>query len=155
MIQRLQSIFLFIAFVLSMMFFFFPIGTIELENSVLLPVKFWGFSFINQESLQPDFLSGWAITILFVVIALINFITIFFFKHRKFQIKFCLFNIILQLGSIGIIFFFLYCCKQKAGVDFHTNILIIFPMVETILTFLAFRLILKDELLIKSVDRIR
>ena len=156
MIQRPQTLFLFIAFICSVMYFIFPIGTItfaDMEENI--SVRIWGFTFHNLETQTADFMSGWYVMILAILSSFITFFSIFLYKRRTLQMRINIFNIFIKLGLFAMIFFFLYQGKTKIGIDFNTNLLIVLPIVEIILTILAIRLIFRDELLIKSLDRIR
>jgi len=93
-----------------------------------------------------------------IMISIINLTTlssIFLYKRRMLQIRFNIFNIIVQLGSIGIMFYYLSNATKQMGVDYNTKILIVLPIVAAIFTFLAVRAIAKDEALVRSISRLR
>lgn len=95
------------------------------------------------------------LTILLSVIVLMLIITIFLYKNRILQMRLSVFNILLMLGSVGLIYF--YSLQVQGKIDGETFYLypVIFPVASAILTFLAFRGIKKDEELVRSYDRIR
>ncbi len=71
------------------------------------------------------------------------------------QIRMNVFNAIMQLGSVGIAFYYLNDVAKVMAADYKTGILIIFPIIAAILTFLAIRQIAKDEALVRSISRLR
>lgn len=156
MIQRIQTLFIFLVLIASAAFFIFPIGSVVLNDlGDSIPVKLWGFEYVNQSTMQNDFFCGWYMPIYFGLISLVSLITILLFKRRTLQVRLSVFNIILQFFSIGILILFLYFCKKQCGISFKTTILIVVPLAQIILTVLAIRHILIDDALIKSIDRLR
>lgn len=151
MIQRLQTLFLFIVLVCSIMYFIFPIAHIILPDNTI-PIKICGFYCLDEKTLNNNFISGWYLMTLAIINSLTTLISIFLYKKRMLQIRLNIFNIFIKLGFFTMIFFFLH---QSKIIDYHISILIILPIVEVILTILAIRLILRDEVLVKSIDRIR
>ena len=95
------------------------------------------------------------LTILLVVIVLLLIITIFSYKNRILQMRLSVFSILLMLGSLGLIYFYALHGQGKIHGEFFYLYPVIFPVVSTILAFLAFRGVKKDEELVRSYDRIR
>ncbi|MGB1020540.1 MAG: DUF4293 family protein [Flavobacteriaceae bacterium] len=125
MIQRLQSIYLLVLF---------------LSSSYLL--------YESKSALAATFFSdnyGFALGPLF------SFVTLLLFKKRTIQAFFCFVLIVIQVLQIGI-----YIQKVDFALSLGwTEGVIIFSLFNTILALLARRLILKDEALVRSIDRIR
>jgi hypothetical protein len=91
-----------------------------------------------------------------VVTAALLFLNIFFYKNRKLQIRICVYAIILEFGQIGLMYYFWVVLFHKLGeAEYLFRIPVLFPVLAIILTYLAFRGIRKDEILIRSIDRIR
>jgi hypothetical protein len=64
--------------------------------------------------------------------------------------------IVLGFGQIGLMYYFwVLIFRQLVVEDFSIRLPVIFPVVAIILTYLAFRGIRKDEILIRSIDKIR
>ena len=129
MIQRIQSLYILLAFLLSLLIFSNSLDytpTAELHN-IFISLK--GFL--------------WAPFGLLV--------SFFLFKKRKLQILFCWVLIIIHLGQLGL---FLSTLDLNDGLNFE-----IFAVLESLLGIillgLAKRNIQKDEALVRSVDRIR
>lgn len=153
MIQRIQSMFLILSLFCTGIFYFLPFGKIILADASALPLMITGVEFTKNG--QDVVYSLLPLLIMFSLINLVTLVSIFLYKHRMLQIRMNIFNIIMQLGSIGIMFLYLTDAAKKIGTDYHTSILIILPVVAAILTFLAIRSIAKDEALVRSISRLR
>ena len=163
MIQRVQSIFLLAAsaFIITLLF---TSITVLGGNDTIIEVKPFLFGDGVQESINA--VAGVLYyTIAIIISALLSVVTIFMYKRRDLQLRLCSLNIVLLLGIQVFIGYILY--KSDAFVDqmnivepgFSAGIIYsvfnAFPAIAMILTYLAFRYILKDELLIKSLNRLR
>ena len=152
MIQRIQSLFLLLALVCMAIFYFVPFGSLEMqaENGITdVAMGLYGVDFGEEHYSTLPLL----ILVSLVVVVLVA--TIFLYRHRLLQIRICIFNTILALGSSGLAFFFLYQASEKFETDYHTSILVVLPIVAAIFIVLAIRGIAKDEALVRSIDRIR
>ena len=70
--------------------------------------------------------------------------------------RLCVFNIILLFGLVGLIYFFTkYILNDLEGVSSHFEWPVVIPFIAIILNYLAFKRIQKDEILIKSYERLR
>jgi hypothetical protein len=97
-----------------------------------------------------------------VVTTLLPFVTIFLYKNRPLQIRLCGVECVLLIGVLVVMGAFTYAICNNIFADFDitwSNIVfrfpILMPIVSVILTPLAMRAILRDELLVRSLDRIR
>ncbi len=155
MIQRIQSLFLFLVFVSGLATFFFPIAS------------FWGNMYVIKLSalgVEEQFQYGaeWPNTILLpVVLGLISFlafVTIFLYKRRMVQVRLIRFNLLLNIVYLGLIFFY-YVPELEAitqtNADYISEPGIYLPIASVIFLILANRFIMKDEKLIRSADRLR
>lgn len=154
MIQRIQTLFLILALACMAMFYFFPFGNITTAYEEIVPIGVLGCDYTNEKGDIQHF-STLFLLILISISVITTLISIFLYKKRMLQIRFNVFNIVLQLGSIGMVFFYLIQAKREFGVDYSTGFLIVLPLAAAILTFLAIRAIARDEALIRSIDRLR
>jgi hypothetical protein len=162
MIQRIQSVFLFVVVILGVVIFLFPIATFYSDTEF---IKFFLCSVRDQapdpfnEMSTASRVSNWiyplALSILQVVIVLITLITIFKFKRRPLQIRLNYLNIFLTVLMIGGIFYFSTILEESIGTTAQYGIGGVFPLVSIILFFLSNIFIKKDERLIRSADRLR
>ena len=151
MIQRIQTVYLLAAIVVLIMIIVLPIATLVNARSDSFTYLFYGI--VNSEgqiALQAFPLAG-----LLVIMPVISLISIFLHKNRILQMRFCIYNILLMFGSIGLIWFYSFQAKNNLFTETIFSFPIILPLVAAILTYLAFRGIRKDEILVKSIDRIR
>ena len=129
MLQRIQSVFLFISSVITpKMIFFVPIFELE-----------------SKEMFASDFL--WAKVFLFIS-TLLSLISITLYKNRKKQILLCSFSRT-QITIALILLLFLY--KKQLNVKIE---LLLFA-IPYILLILSSYFIKRDDKLVKSSDRIR
>lgn len=129
MLQRIQSVFLFISSVITpIMIFFVPIFELE-----------------SKEMFASDFL--WAKVFLFIS-TLLSLISITLYKNRKKQILLCSFSRT-QITIALILLLFMY--KKELNVKVE---LLLFA-IPYLLLILSSYFIKKDEKLVKSSERIR
>jgi hypothetical protein len=143
-----------------------------LATAVLIPLWFLPYaSFIAGEEECEIFVRGLLnvstgemveATMRFVILifaTLVPILTIFFYKHRKAQLEFCLSNIILCVVIAGLIIVdWTSFNKPIEGSDIHAfkiHLIAVVPLLSMAMNYLAYRRIMYDELLIKSLDRIR
>lgn len=154
MIQRIQTLFLLLSLICTSMFFFFPFAEfIDSTGEISANIDIMGIHFSDGSAAKN--ISTISVLILILIINLVTFISIFTYKKRMLQMRFSFFNIILQIGSIALI---VYCSIQTSKnieMDLLLGFLVTLPFVAAILTFLAIRAIGKDELLVRSINRIR
>jgi len=159
MIQRIQTAFLLVATILAVIIVVHPVSEMNLsDGSVALFTSFRLKSL--QEPLQT-YTYTFPIAVLALASALISFITILFFQKRTLQMRLCVYNILITIGLSAVMFYYYFTIKsgeiaEGLFVNIHSfSYTIIFPFVNIILLFQAFRTIRRDDLLIKSYDRLR
>jgi heme A synthase len=86
--------------------------------------------------------------------ALIPAISMFLYRKRILQMRFNIFNSILLVALQGFIVYYIVTCINR-DTKFIFSIQSVFPVISLILSILAIRNILKDEILIKSLHRLR
>ncbi|MFA6873469.1 MAG: DUF4293 domain-containing protein [Bacteroidaceae bacterium] len=149
MIQRIQTIFLLLVSASLVMSFFLPFGTVvslnETGQSTIQPFTAWGVS-----AFRPI-----AFTLATLLAALIPFITIFLYKNRKLQIRFCLLEDVLLLPVAASLI--IYKEMNFEGVVFSNFVwlLVVSFLLPYLFNLFALLAIKKDEKLIRSLDRIR
>jgi hypothetical protein len=135
MIQRIQTLYLFIVIVLQ---------------SVLLSTGIAKYIDPEGNVIILKTMSFFLLAALTSLTSLIPAISMFLYRKRMLQIRFNVFNSILLVALQG---FIVYYFIRGTGLIFTVQS--IFPVISLILSILAIRNILKDELLIKSLNRIR
>jgi len=144
MIQRIQTIYLFIAATISGgLIFVFSLWT----NVDTIP-------FFAKDAFASDDLLIKLMPILFVGSALLSLIAIFQFKNRKLQFVLGRLNILTNLFLLGLL---IYQSLNLSGetIVSEKGIGLVLPIIVIFLLAIANKAIKKDEDLVKSVDRLR
>ncbi len=154
MIQRIQSLFLLVAFILQLLMLFLPVSEYTINGSQGIIFKASGF--VSGGGGMKELYQTTIILIFICLTVILPLITLFLFKRRVLQMRLCIYNIILLLGFQGVLFWFIW---WRIGIQFEVVTVykfpVVFPVVSAILSYLAFRAIKKDENLVRSLDRIR
>ena len=152
MLQRSQTLFLLGAFVLSILLLTGPLARFTLEGSEYV-LKHTGLS--DAEGARVA-LATWPLTVYFVLVALLSFLVIFFYRNRMRQMRITVFLILLNAGMVGMMFYYVAVARHEldGAITVHLWRFIV-PPISMILLYLAFRRIRRDELLVKAYDRIR
>jgi glucan phosphoethanolaminetransferase (alkaline phosphatase superfamily) len=131
---------------------FMPLSIIQ-KGDLIYAFDVMGLATVNEsaEQLYPT----WGLFALTSVIALLALITIFLFKKRMLQIRLCVFNAILMIGFYALSAFYLVNLKVDLEAVLMVKIALSFPLVSLILNYLAIRSIGADEMLVRSLDRLR
>jgi hypothetical protein len=133
--------------------FFFPYAEILSGEGKLYTFEFDGLHYIDSATVYIQTVPS---IILLSVILAINIVTILLFKKRIIQMRVAFINLILMLGFIGLIYFYVRNFSGDLQADAVSyKVYDAFPFVSAILTYLAIRAIGKDEALVRSIDRIR
>jgi hypothetical protein len=154
MIQRIQTVYLFLSAILISLIFILPLSEFLVNDSLLYILRYRGI-YELADGTETSVIQSLPLTILFGIILAINLISIFLFKNRSLQMRLSIFNILLMLGSLGLAYYYIYTAFNELGATVHYTVAATFPLIAAILTYMAFRGISKDEKLVKSLDRIR
>ncbi|MCX6260910.1 MAG: DUF4293 domain-containing protein [Bacteroidia bacterium] len=155
MIQRIQSLYLLLTSLLSILFLngsflkFFNNSGSEIFMNIRGIWQSGGEGAVSQIGNQIPLL------VIIVLIAVISFTAIFFYRKRKIQLKMAIAIIFLAVVSIGLIVFYVFLMTSKHNAVLVPGIKMFIPFLILIFAILAYRGIRKDEALVKSYDRIR
>jgi hypothetical protein len=155
MIQRIQSLYLVAVVALMATALLTPLAYFAAGSNIY---ELFAFEFVNQANdaaSQSTIYMG----VIVALATIIPLITIFLYKNRMLQIRLCAVELVLLLGAqIFMALYYYLGNRMFEQLEFHTQgirIAIIFPLVAIILDYLALRAIFKDEMLVRSLDRIR
>ncbi len=155
MIQRIQSIYLFLAIIAAALMFFFPLAEFYGDSNFILYV--YKLNFFDPDpslGLSPYFLMPLMGTIILII--LLSLITIFSFKNRKRQLLFTKISMGLTMILLaGYFFGYIGLLEGAVGNPPKYQFASFMPALVFVFMFLANRSIQKDEKLIKSMDRLR
>ncbi len=154
MIQRIQTLYLLIADVLIGLIFFLPFAEMAGKGSKLFLFYLSGIvsegdanGLIEQKS--------WPLFILACVIMALLTLIILQYKNRSRQKSLSYLTVILLVGLTASLYSSIWKCNQSLGGSYSMKISFTFPLIAAVLVLLAIRAIVKDERLVKSIDRIR
>ncbi len=147
MIQRIQTVYILIAVVFTALLFNFDFAELVVNGELYV---FDVTGIMHGEEVIFD---GLPVMGFIGLIVLLHVAVIFMYKNRIRQIRILAFTIILLLGLLGIMFYFLHAGFENAELVY--KIPMTFPLIAAILDYLAIRAIGKDEALVRSLDRIR
>lgn len=150
MIQRKQTIFLFLSFVILIICLCMPIGSID-ANGMLPANKMTNLWIVSANGVK-DFKVCPLFAILLATLPL-HLFTIIDYKKRKRQAAFCVFIILLI-----VLWFLAYLLISQiilGDLEYHINFTSFLPCISIVLLILARRAIKADEALVRAADRIR
>ena len=158
MIQRIQTVFLFLAFLATLALFFFPLAGIYSNTAAY---KFYIYELKNMvpgEASLFSFMTTFPLLLLNILVGAFSIAAVFLYKNRVLQAKIVRVAILSDIILIALVFF-VYAkiieTKLLASPDYLDETGIYFPLISLIFLILANRSIMKDEKLVRSVDRLR
>jgi Domain of unknown function (DUF4293) len=155
MIQRIQSLYLLLTTLFSVLFLNGSfLKLIDSEGSRII-VNFTGIykasgdkGFDLIEKLLP-------LSVIFILIPVISVLAIFLYRNRKLQFKITLILILVSIVLILISTYYGISIVNSYHASFVPGIKMFIPFLILVFAILAYRGIKKDEALVKSYDRIR
>lgn len=152
MLQRIQTVYLLIITALMAAVLFLPLAAMQTADAV--------YSFdatgLSTVAVQPELVyPTWALFVLTAIIIVLALLTIFLYKNRILQIRLSVFNTILMVCFYGLFAFFVWTVKSEMPAELSVKIALSFPLISLILNYLAIRSIGADEVLVRSLDRLR
>ncbi len=160
MIQRIQTLYLFLASVALAMMFFLPIyNYVEqvdgIEKDVKLTIQGKFEKPVGTENYvltEPN----WARSLMTMVIGMGLFVAIFQYSNRKRQLLLARLLIVANFALMGLMLRAAYVVVNDEMVtQVITGYSVFMPTISIVLTALAARNIKKDEELVRSADRLR
>ncbi len=150
MIQRIQSVYLFLAAIAVAVMFFFPIANFY-SDTFYFYLSLGGISddtFVTINTIP--------LIIIAVVLILLAVFSIFMYKNRLLQMRVLRFGVLFDLAFIIVIYFgYIDSISQKANVEVQYKTGIYFPLIMLVFLILAIRSIMADEKKVRAADRLR
>lgn len=147
MIQRIQSVWLFLASMVAGLLFLFPLISYVMPALPTRPIPIAAVERVRDY--YPLLLLAGAATLLPLV-------TIFFYGNRSRQRSMVWLSILAAIAFLAVMF--MHLANLRAGGHPEASYALVgplFPVVSIVLLLLALRGIRKDEKLLKSLDRLR
>jgi hypothetical protein len=161
MIQRIQTLYLFIASISLAIMFFLPIYTFQekANDGSMMDVKLTLQGRFEKSMGTENFVltkPNWAKSLMALAIGLGLFVAIFRYNDRKKQLRIARVMIILTFAFIGTMLYGAYnTVNNGTAVNIVTGYAVFCPSISIVFTALAARAIKKDEELVSSADRLR
>lgn len=153
MIQRIQSLYLLVVAALMAVTLFVPLAWFFADS---VDYRLYAFSLqtLDGVAMQSTVYMG----LLLLASCLLPLVTIFLYRRRMLQIRLCVVEMVLLLGSVIMEGIYYYLCS-RAFADMECmkgfKPAIALPLVCLFFMYLAARAIFRDELLVRAADRIR
>ena len=154
MIQRIQSLYLFVASALMAVTLFAPLARFAGEGSEF---RLYAFAFrsLDGAASQPTLYMG----VLLAAACALPLVTLFLFRRRLLQIRLCVVVPGLLTGA-AVVEGIYYSLGSRifSGLESHfqgVHAAIALPLVSLVFVWLAARAIFRDEVLVRAADRIR
>ena len=152
MIQRIQTLYLLAVAALMAAAVFTPLAYFA---AGVEEYKLFAFALKSTTAEYSTIYMG----VIVALAAIVPLVNIFLFMNRLLQIRLCAVELVLLVGSaVFMALYYFLSNRMFSQLEFSAHgmhIAIIFPIIAIILDYLALRAIFKDEMLVKSLDRIR
>jgi len=155
MIQRIQSIYLLLTTIMSVLFLKGSFLRFINNAGSELAIDFMGINQMNNEKGFELVEQMIPLTVIFILIPLISFLAIFLFKKRRLQLRITLIVIILALLLIMIVVYYVISVIHNYQVILIPGIKMFLLPLILLFALLAYRGIRKDEDMVRSYDRLR
>lgn len=164
MIQRIQTVYLALVAVLSILGLCLPLGQFLDGTTVVASFNSWMFSpeISSKAVASADFhdFAPIALGIVLSIVLVLTMVSILLFHFRMRQLRLTIFTTILLVGYVLYSAFLIWHYMGSLspvvnGVSFHLCVAGILPVLSVILNCLAIHGIRKDEALVRSLDRLR
>lgn len=155
MIQRIQTLFMFLSAILGGLLFAFDLASFD-YGDVMMNLSVFGVD--NQ--VDATYFGGaytWPLISLAILMTILPVVTSFLYKKREVQVKLCQLEMLFNVIFVVLVFLY-YVSNVQETINAEIVIYrigIYFPLASLIFSLLAIRGVKKDIELLKSVDRIR
>jgi hypothetical protein len=147
MLQRIQTVYLMLAFLVSALLFTqLPIAVFPFPDGGDIVFNIVG---------KYEIISTLPLLLLNGALVLLSFISVFLYGKRPLQYKLCMFGFLINVILIIVMFFTADSMQSQLKVEAQYKFGAILPLISMVLLILASKGIRKDEKLIKSADRLR
>lgn len=143
MIQRIQTIFLLLSVLLSVLLLYLPVYELQSLSATTAEINRFKIS------------SSAILAIINGVVGIFCLIAVFLYKNRNLQIRICNLSLLLTCVLIGLLFFVADTMSSSMNQKVHYLYGSYFPLIQILVIYLAIRNIKHDENLVKSADRLR
>ena len=155
MIQRIQTLYLAVAAALGGLLLNGPIVSLIGPDSTLYHLFWKGIMKESETGMLSVVEKTLPLSMITILVPLLFILSILIYGKRKLQIRVTVFATLLMAGVMILMVYYIWFAGNRLDAEYLFNIKLTFPPVGVIMGYLAFRAILKDELLVSSYDRLR
>jgi hypothetical protein len=155
MIQRIQSLYLAIIIILSLLLLNGGILNFADGSGNILKLSSAGILTDQNQKIVSQVFAAWPLTLTEVLIILIALIAVLMFRNRKKQMFLTLLLIIFSAVLMAAITWFGFKTLHDLNMNLRPGIKMALPVLILVFSILAFSGIQKDDQLVKSYDRLR
>jgi len=156
MIQRKQTLFLILAALCGIALFFFPLVSFYSELNTF---KLYVYDFRNMDpssDISFGIMTVLPLIIVNTAIILLSIFTVLKYKNRILQVKLVRFNMLLTIFFVaGVFFLYPRLAEEHISANPEFDMGVYFPIGILLFLYLANIFILKDEKLVRSMNRLR
>jgi hypothetical protein len=157
MLQRIQTVYLMLAFIASALLFSkLPIAIFQLPNIGDIPFNIIS-KFQNPDLSQDLFTNVNTLPLMLIngALVLLTFIPVLLYRNRPLQFRLTMFGFLASVILIIVMFFTADSMQNQLKVEAQYKLGAILPLISMVFLILASKAIRKDERLIKNSDRLR
>jgi heme/copper-type cytochrome/quinol oxidase subunit 3 len=160
MIQRIQSVYLLIIFLISnLMLFVNPrfASFRQQDNPTKVSVEVNYITHTTYNASDNGVSTQKLLNLVIIVaLGLGSLLNVFLYKNTALQKRICIYIVLASAILLGILFFDYYnIANQRNSIPSYPGFHLVWPIVSAVFGFLAWNAIRRDEDLIKGMDRIR
>ena len=149
--QRIQTVWLVLAFAAMIALLFLPIGIFATPQGHWIMYNWSTRPLIGVGTVM----NHWGLFVLALIIALLSLYIVFLYKKRKLQMRLTMLGMLLTVGYL--VYYTVEAVKLtnalQASYGFKFDLAL--PIITIILLFMARRAIRKDEVLVRMSNRLR
>ena len=149
MIQRVQTLFLLAAEILTAILFFSKLASFLTTDGQQLVLNYNGIYQLKNGVLER-MAAAWPLAAILVVAAIVGFFVIFLYRRRMLQIRVCFVAMFLNFGILVLLGYYIYSVAAVGNSTLTLSTVDSFPLLSIILYYLAYRGIAKDEAMVAA-----
>lgn len=159
MLQRIQTVYMLAAAIAALMMLLFPLATFATQEAT------YELTALGLTSLTPEVPyseMGWALFVALLLLLVLPLVCIFCYRRRKLQMRILAFTGIFALLSYALFF---WRCSEYASMltarsagqadVVYNYIMLAMPALSVFCCIMAWRGVMFDEALVKSLERLR
>ncbi len=161
MIQRIQTVYLIVAFIALILQFFFPVSVYMFGDTVDTytgTVSFYLYGLVKQPitlEIAYKFVFYLPMIAIAIAVLILTVLIILQYKKRLKQLRTINFAILLNIVLIVLLFFYTDKIAKDLSLPTQYRMGSVFPLISLVFLILAMYAIKRDERLVRSLDRLR